>query len=53
MIPKVIFKEMSKNENAEIIKWAYFENDDTLNVNYYTLECFPELKEISKNTRRS
>lgn len=50
MIPKVIFKEMSIEENIEIIKWAYFENNDTLEVNSYTLEYFPELKDISKNT---
>ena len=49
MIPKVIFKEMSIKENIEIIKWAYFENNDTLDVNSYTLEYFPELKDISKD----
>ena len=53
MIPKVVFKEMSRNENIEVIKWAYFENDDLANVNYYTLECFPELKEISKNASKA
>ena len=52
MIPNVVFKEMSRNENIEVIKWAYFENADLANVNYYTLECFPELKEISKNASK-
>ncbi len=49
MIPKVIFKEMGIEENIEIIKWAYFEDNDTLDVNSYTLEYFPELKDISKD----
>ena len=52
MIPKVIFKEMSIKENIDIIKWAYFENDDTLDVNSYTLEYFPELKDISKTASK-
>ncbi len=49
MVPKVIFKEMSKEENIELIKWAYFENNGPLDVSYYTLEYYPELKEIDKN----
>ena len=52
MIPKVIFKEMSRKENIEVIKWAYFENNGPLDVNYYTLKCFPELKEINKNASK-
>ena len=52
MIPKVIFKEMSKEENIEIIKWAYFENNGPLDVSYYTLEYYPELKEINKNASK-
>ena len=52
MIPKVIFKEMSKKENIEIIKWAYFENTGPSDVSYYTLEYFPKLKEISKTASK-
>ncbi len=52
MIPKVIFKEMSMEENIEIIKWAYFENTPSSDVSYYTLEYFSELKEIKKSASK-
>lgn len=54
MIPKVIFEPMSLDENIDIVKWAFFENGDTLNLHDSTVYYFPELAEISlfgdKNT---
>lgn len=47
-IPKVEFKEMSLEENVETIKWAYYENDGILSVHDFTIQYFPELKEIDK-----
>ncbi len=40
---------MTLEENIELVKWAYFEPDDTLDINYYTLLCFPELSQIKSN----
>lgn len=48
-IPKVKFKKMSLEENIEIIKWAFFEDGEDLNIHYYTIQCFPELASINKN----
>ena len=46
MIPKVVFKRMTPEENADIIKWAFREDDEFVGVKYYTIKYFPELKEI-------
>ena len=59
-IPKIKFIPMTLSENIEVIKWAYFENNKNLDVHHYTINYFPELKEINsistkvihkKNTR--
>ena len=45
-IPKVEFKEMSLQENIDVIKWAYYEDNGLLSVRYYTINYFPELAHI-------
>ena len=49
MIPKVEFREMTLDENIDVIKWAYYENNDSLNVHEYTLQLFPELADLDSN----
>jgi len=51
MIPKIIFKKMSLEDNIEIIKWAYYEEDKTLDVHNYVIEYFEELKNISNESK--
>ena len=52
ILPKIIFKEMSLQENIEIIKWAYFENNGLLDVHYFTIKYFPQLDSLdSKMTK--
>ena len=48
-LPKIVFKEMSLEDNIDLVKWTYFEDDGTLSLHYYTLKCFPELETISKD----
>ena len=48
MIPKIKFRKMTIEENIDIIKWFYFRNNDFLDINYYMLMLFPELKNIDK-----
>ena len=43
MIPKIKFKEMTLQENIDIIKWAYYEQNGALSVHDYTIQYFPEL----------
>lgn len=47
--PKIIFEPMSMGNNVSTIKWAYFEDNDSLDVHKYTLDYFPELKDIPTN----
>lgn len=44
--PKVVFKKMSLEDNIDIIKWTYFEN----NLNTNTINCFPKLKNIDNKS---
>lgn len=50
-MPKVEFKPMSLEDNIEIVKWCYHdENEDgLLSLHELTLNLFPELKNISEN----
>lgn len=49
-IPKIEFREMTLEENIDVIKWAFFEkNNDSLSVHNYTIQCFPELAKIDQN----
>ncbi len=49
-VPKVQFRIMTLEENIETIKWAYYEDNGVLSVHDFTINYFPELKEIDKNT---
>ena len=40
---------MTLEENIEIIKWAYYEDDGVLSIHDFTIQCFPELAEIDTN----
>lgn len=46
--PKLKFRKMSLQENIELIKWAYYENDDLFNIHNFTIKCFPELENLDK-----
>ena len=49
--PKIVFKPMPMGNNVETIKWAYFEDNGTLDVHNYTLKYFSELKEVEGKSR--
>ncbi|MBQ3020745.1 MAG: hypothetical protein IJD92_00805 [Bacilli bacterium] len=49
MLPKVRFREMTLEENIEIIKWSYFEKDESLDIHNYTIQLFPSLQDIDNN----
>lgn len=49
-IPKIIFREMTLEENIDTIKWAYYENNDSLSVHNFTVGYFPELAVFDENT---
>lgn len=49
-IPKLIFKEMSLEENIEIVKWTFYDKGNgILSLHEFTLKCFPELRKLSFN----
>ena len=49
-MPKIEFKEMTLEKNIEIIKWAFFdEDDDILSIHNYTINYFPELASIDSD----
>ena len=52
-LPKIEFKEISLQDNIDIIKWTYFEESDTMSMREYTIQCFPELKDISRSLTQS
>ena len=49
MIPKVVFKKMTLEENIDHIKWMYFNNEGEFSIKNATLEYFPDLKKIDCN----
>ncbi len=49
MIPKVKFRKMTLQENISLIKWAYYNNNESLDVHKYTIEHFPELAKIQND----
>ena len=51
-LPKIIFKEMTLQENIDVVKWAYFENQGSLNVHYFTIKYFPQLDNLDSNMSR-
>ena len=40
-LPKIMFKEMTLPENTDVIKWAYFEDNEALSVHDFTIKYFP------------
>ena len=48
MIPKIIFREMTLEENINLIKWEYFEKDGPLNIHSLVIKYFPELSHIDE-----
>ena len=48
-VPKIIFREMTLEENIDVIKWAYFEDNGALSVHDFTIQYFPELANIDPN----
>ena len=49
MIPKVKFREMTLQENISLIKWAYYNNNESLDVHKYTIKYFPKLAKIQND----
>ena len=45
-IPKIVFKPMSLEKNIDRIKWAFYEDNESLDVHKYTIEYFPELANL-------
>ena len=50
--PKIVFEPMPMGNNIETIEWAYFEDNDSLDVHKYVLEYFPELKGLEGKTKK-
>lgn len=48
-LPRIIFREMTLEENIDAIKWAYFENNGTLSVHDFTVKYFPQLANLDSN----
>lgn len=51
-LPKIIFREMTLEENIEVIKWAYFEDNGALSVHDFTVKYFSELANLDSNLSR-
>lgn len=52
-LPKIMFKEMTLQENIDVIKWAYFENNGALSVHDFTIKYFPQLANLNTNLSRN
>ena len=52
-LPKIKFREMTLQENIDVIKWAYFENNGVLNVHDFTIKYFPELANLDSNLAKN
>lgn len=48
-IPKIVFEPLTLEQNIDLVKWAYFEDNDSLNLHELTINMFEELKIIDKN----
>jgi hypothetical protein len=48
-IPKIVFKEMTLEDNIDIIKWTFFEDNGVFSLHNYTVKCFPKLESIDNN----
>lgn len=47
--PKIVFREMTLEENINIIKWEYFERDEPLNIHKIIVIQFKELDGLDEN----
>ena len=47
--PKIKFEPMTLEENINLIKWAYFEDNSSLDIHNYTIQYFPELSNLRPN----
>ena len=45
MIPRVVFKVMSLEENVENIKWMFFDTNGEFSIRDSVVQYFPDLKE--------
>lgn len=45
-LPKIRFREMTLEENVELIKWAYFAGNGALSIHDFTMKYFPELANL-------
>lgn len=52
-LPKVIFEEMSLEENIDIIKWMYFDNNDVFSTHDFIIKYFPELANLASDLPRA
>lgn len=52
-LPKIMFKEMTLPENTDVIKWAYFEDNEALSVHDFTIKYFPQLANLDTNLSRN
>lgn len=50
-IPKIIFSRMTLEENIDIIKWAFYEDNGSMDVHKYVIEYFPELASVDMNNK--
>lgn len=48
-LPKIKFREMTLEENIDVIKWAYFEDNGVLSVHDFTIQYFSELANIDSD----
>jgi len=53
ILPKVKFNVMSLEDNIEVIKWSFYEDNGVLSVHDYTIQYFPELSSIDSNIPKS
>ena len=40
-LPKIKFREMTLEENIDVIKWTYFVDDGVLSIHDFTVKYFP------------
>lgn len=46
--PNIIFRPMTLEENIDLIKWSYFEENGSLDVHNYTIQYFEQLSGLEK-----
>lgn len=48
-VPKLKFRSMTLDENIDVIKWAYYEDNGLLSVRDFTIQYFEELGQLDEN----